>query len=194
MKRAAAAWSLVTLALAPIIGLSQQKSSAEDEWAAIVKCSAIKDVDARHLCTDAVMRGAGLLADDAVERRAQFGLSKSAPAASGAAVAATAAAQSAPAPASTAATVAPVAAATVAAAPAASDPKRMEVTLARVEVAKDGRLTLTTSEGAVWRELENDPISPRPREGDALTIEKTAFGGYFCRMGKHVTFRCVRRT
>ena len=70
----------------------------------------------------------------------------------------------------------------------------MDVTLARVEVAKDGRLTLTTSEGAVWRELENDPISPRPREGDALSIEKTAFGGYFCRMGKHVTFRCVRRT
>jgi hypothetical protein len=224
MNRAVAALSLVTMALAPIAGLTQQKSSAEDEWAAIVQCAAIKNVDARHQCTDAVMRGAGLLGDAATERRAQFGLSKSAPAAAAAPPAEPAAAAPNPAPAaatagaagaqapattaSAAAKAAPDAPATKSAAPApasakasssgtagdGSEARRVDVTLAHVEVAKDGTLTLTTSEGAVWRELENDAINPRPREGDAMIIERTKFGGYFCRMGKHVTFRCVRKS
>ncbi len=212
MNRAVAALSLVTMALAPIAGMTQQKSSAEDEWAAIVQCAAIKNVEARHQCTDAVMLGAGLLGDEATDQRAQLGPSKSAPAAEAVAPAPATVAVPAPvaaaAPSPIAAPAASAAASAKSAAPSPasakapafgaaadmSEPKRVDVTLAHVEVAKDGRLTLTTSEGAVWRELEKDPINPTPHEGDAMIIEKTIFGGYFCRMGKHVTFRCVRKS
>jgi hypothetical protein len=222
----AAVLCLVTMALAPSAGMSQQTSSAAAEWGAIVKCAALKNVDARHRCTDAVMRDAGLLSDEATERRQQFGLPSTAPAAAGSAAASAPASSAASAPAgrttaaskvksaAPAAMTAPAgadstpspaaarpAAAVAKAAPAApaagtadgSDSKRIDVTLAHVASARDGKLTLTTSEGAVWEELESDHIQP-PRQGETLTVEKTVFGGYLCRVGKHVTFRCMRKS
>jgi hypothetical protein len=66
------------------------------------------------------------------------------------------------------------------------------VTLAHVEMGRDKKLVLTTSDGAVWRPLETDPILPTPVEGQTMTIEKTIFGGFFCKPSKHAAFRCIR--
>jgi hypothetical protein len=75
--------------------------------------------------------------------------------------------------------------------PAAKD-DQLEVTLANVTQAGDGKLLLTTTEGAVWRQVESQAIRPMPTRGQSMKIEKTSFGGFMCKPGKWVAFRCFR--
>lgn len=80
--------------------------------------------------------------------------------------------------------------------PAAPKPdkteERLDVTLAGVEQAGDGKLVLTTTDGAVWRQVESDAVRPMPAKGETLTIAKTSFGGFLCESARRVAFRCFR--
>jgi hypothetical protein len=67
-----------------------------------------------------------------------------------------------------------------------------QVTLATVATGSDGRLVLTTTEGVVWRQVESTAVRPTPTQGKVMTIERTSAGGFLCRFGKWVEFRCFR--
>lgn len=68
----------------------------------------------------------------------------------------------------------------------------LAVTLTKVEKALDGKLVLTTSDGAVWKQIETESDRQEPAAGQAMTISKTLFGGYMCKPLKRVAFRCSR--
>jgi hypothetical protein len=68
----------------------------------------------------------------------------------------------------------------------------LQVTLAGVKRGGDGTLVLNTTEGAVWRRVENTALHPEPVAGDTLTIKGGLFGGYMCQSRKWIVFRCTR--
>lgn len=68
----------------------------------------------------------------------------------------------------------------------------LDVVLATVEQAGDGKLVLTTTDGAVWRQVESQAIRPTPEQGQTMTIARTRFGGFMCKPSKWVAFRCFR--
>jgi hypothetical protein len=167
---AAVASCLMTTALAQDPAPAREMPSAESGWSAITKCAAILDDESRHECSDNVLRDAGLLPaaeTRSSEKRKRFGLQKPA-----ARAAEQAAASGAPIP------------------PPNED--QLEVTLAAVSASGDGKLVLTTSEGAIWKQVESTAVRPMPREGQAMTIEKMSLGGFMCRPSKWVSFRCFR--
>jgi hypothetical protein len=148
----------------------RQISSTETGWSAIKTCAAILDDESRHACSDKVLRDAGLLPSaepESSKHRKGFGLEH----------------PTAPAP-----------------SPAKSSEQqmqqhnadRLEVTLAAVEERGDGKLVLTTTDGAIWQQVESDPIRPAPAQGQTMTIAKASLGGYLCKSGKWVAFRCFR--
>jgi hypothetical protein len=151
--------SCLTMILAPGVVRSEPISTPEAGWAAITKCAALADEDARHACSDDVLRDAGLLPAKSTERRKRFGLQRQPD-------------RSAP--------------------PAANVSEQLEVTLARVEQSGDGKLVLTTTDGAVWRQVESDAIRPAPAQGQTMSISKTSFGGFMCEARKRIAFRCFR--
>src|SRR5262245_61062057 len=132
----ASAVCVATITQMPAFG--QATSAAETNWAKMTQCAAIGDDKARHECTDDTLRAAGFLSEEtkAAAKRKAFGLQK---------------------PASEVASAPPAPAKAVAADPvsaaSAAPPKKqnevLEVTLAKVEQGGDGKLVLTTLDGAV---------------------------------------------
>jgi hypothetical protein len=86
----------------------------------------------------------------------------------------------------------PAAQAKPSAPPPQKDDNQLEITLAAVEQGGDGKLVLTTTEGAIWRQVERIVIFPLPQQGQRVTISKTTFGGFMCKASKWVAFRCYR--
>jgi hypothetical protein len=142
--------------LVSVAAQSQESPSVEARWAAIAQCAAIHDDDARHACSDNVLRDAGLL-PDAADAKASFGLQRPAPSA-----------------------------------PRQRDDERLEVTLASVEQAGDGKLVLTTTDGAIWRQVESDTVHQLPVQGQTMKIAKKSLGGFMCEPSRYVAFRCFR--
>ena len=170
VSRVAAGCCLLAMAWIPDAARSQQVSDAEAGWTAIRKCAAISDGDSRHACFDEVLRSAGLLpAAEAApaQQRKSFGLERPE--------------FHAAAPAKTPDAVTKK-----------RDEDRLEVTLARVDQGGDGKLALTTTEGAVWRQVESSAFRPMPVPGDTMTISRTSFGGFMCQPAKWSAFRCSR--
>jgi hypothetical protein len=161
------------MALALIAGpaLGEEISGADAGWAAMKRCAAIAEDKARHACTDETLREAGLL-----------GARKPAPAA------AVAAPASVPAPDSRQRFGLPPRPAPK---PSPSD-ARVAVTLANVEQRGDGKLVLTTTDGAIWRQVESEAIRPLPAQGQTMTIAKNSLGGFMCESANRVAFRCYR--
>jgi hypothetical protein len=185
----AAALILGVLTL-PAAAQGPQSTGAEAGWAAMTKCAAMADEKLRHRCTDDALRSAGLLASATGGRQ-------EAPAA---AVAATASANAGAAPGKSRAPADPPSSpsdfglqpkAAAKAAPPESE-KHAQVVLAKVEQGVDGRLLLTTTDGAKWQQLETGPLHKLPAQGDAMSIDKTTFGGYMCKPAQWPMFRCVR--
>jgi len=151
-------------------------SAAETGWARMTQCAGIGDDKARHTCTDDALREAGLLTEEAkaTAKRKSFGLQKPEPLAAAAALP--------PAPTSAAS-----------AAPEKKDPgEHLEVTLAKVDHAGDGKLVLTTTDGAVWHQVESDAVRQVPKQGEVMKIEARSLGGFVCQPSKYVWFRCYR--
>ena len=76
--------------------------------------------------------------------------------------------------------------------PPQKEDNQLSITLAAVEQGADGKLVLTTTEGAIWRQSERIVIFPLPQQGQTITITKTSFGGFMCKPTKWVAFRCYR--
>jgi hypothetical protein len=200
MKIGHVAGVLVMSALVPSSpaqeNLSGERIARSDAaWSAITLCARIAKDSDRHVCLDDALRNAGLM-----------------PAHSTAAAvpaAGTAPAAGAVAPAAAAGAAAPAAQAPDTASPAQSKESRadfglqpktfretgvartLKVTLRQVDQA-DGKLLLTTTEGAIWKQVESSDVWPVPTGGQTMTIEQGAFGGFFCEPSKYVSFRCFR--
>ena len=171
----------IVAASLPAAGYCQ--SSAETSWEAIKTCATIKEDKPRFTCYDAVVRGAGLLPSAAELHRDTFGLPANA---AGPAPKAADAPAAPPAPAPVA--VAPKSAA--AATPPAHD--KLDVVIANVDQGHDGKFTVTTTEGAVWRQIESVTLHQPPLKGDTMIISQGVLGGFMCKSSKYVTFRCQR--
>ena len=168
-------------------------SRADAGWAKMTQCATITDDNARHTCTDDALRDAGLLESRESSKRKAFGLQQAAPSpltapapvtrptgAAGSAAATSAAGGSAP------------PARSVAAAASKNEKEQVEVTLAKVVEGRDGKLTLVTSDGAVWHQVESGTLREVPKQGGTMTIEARSLGGFMCQSSKYVSFRCYR--
>lgn len=155
----------------------QTPSAAEAGWAKMARCATIGDDKSRHACTDKALREAGLLTDatKAAEKRKNFGLQKPEPIAAAAAAARP-----------------PDSAAASTAQPKKNDKEHLDVTLAKVEQGGDGKLMLTTTDGAVWHQVESGVVRQIPKEGATMKIEARSLGGFMCEPSKYVSFRCYR--
>jgi hypothetical protein len=153
-------------------------------WSAITLCARIAKDSDRHVCLDDALRNAGLMPAHPT---------------------------AAPVPAagttSLAGAAAPAALAPDSASPAQSKESRtdfglqpktsrepavartLQVTLKRVDQT-DGKLLLTTTEGAIWKQVESMSVWPVPTGGQTMTIERGSFGAFFCEPSKYVSFRC----
>jgi hypothetical protein len=74
----------------------------------------------------------------------------------------------------------------------APDPDVGKFTLGAVAEARNGFLTLTTEQGAVWRQTETRPPAPTPRAGQTLTVRKGLTGSPLCQVEGAAVFRCTR--
>jgi hypothetical protein len=174
--------------------------SAERGWSSVARCAQEDSERARHTCVDRVLREAGLLTNEmhAREQRRAFGLdetrarattaqapraSTSAPENKTASAARTGETAAAPATPS----------AKEDAASTSAPPERVEVELASVGKAVNGRLFVTTTDGAVWLQTESVEMPQPPVAGDRMTIRKGSMGGYRCSVvSTHLTYRCAR--
>jgi len=164
-------------------------------WSAITLCAGIAKDSDRHVCLDDALRNAGLM--PAHSPATPVPAEGTAPAAG------------AVAPAAVAGAAAPAAQAPDSVSPAQSKESRadfglqpktfrepavartLQVTIRQVDQA-DGKLLLTTTEGAIWKQVESTNVWPVPTEGQTMTIERGSFGGFFCEPSKYVSFRCFR--
>lgn len=192
-------------------------NDSDSGWRAMSACAEQPTEGARHACMDDVLRRAGLLTPERETRQQldRFGLkgdprSPATPRAPTSASPATPRAPTSEAPAVTGGTLAPSASsassaastATASSTPAPSEvasgvapppaPSTVEVELARVSTTHDEKLILTTTDGAVWRQIEGVAVRPVPAAGDRITIRRASLGSYLCEVRKNVGFRCSR--
>jgi hypothetical protein len=74
-----------------------------------------------------------------------------------------------------------------------AQPDRLEAELAKVEKAANGRVFVTTTDGAVWLQTETVDMPQPPVPGDHMSIRKGSMGGYRCSVAStHLTYRCAR--
>lgn len=182
----------VAALLAPMVAQAQGRQAAADEhWAAIARCAAIDQAEARHQCMDDVVRRAGLLSDDrlAQSARREFGNEdRAGPAVSSPAPATAPAPSPSPPPAS-------VAAAPASTAPAptrAQDIGELVTTVASAQLRGDRRLVVTTAEGSVWEQTQSESFRAMPRAGDRFSIERVSLGGFRCGFERSTVYRCRR--
>src|SRR5262245_56924794 len=177
--------ALLCLTTTAVVAQAPGTMNADQGWSSIKRCAQEDTERARHSCLDRVLREAGLLTDEmyARQQRNAFGLENKpertvtppapatvappAAAASTASRASTASAPAttsgAPAPAHTAAAPPPAKAAPP---PPPAQPEQLEVELAKVEKAVNGRLFVTTTDGAVWLQAEAVEMPQPPVAGD----------------------------
>jgi hypothetical protein len=169
--------------------------NAERGWSSVARCAQEESERARHTCVDDVLREAGLLTTEMRTRqqRRAFGLDdKPAPAPSPAPVSPGPVAPSNASPAAVAKSPETVAPSPATVAPA-TQPDRIEVELAAVEKAVNGRLFVTTTDGAVWLQTESVEMPQPPVAGDRMSIRKGSMGGYRCTVAStRLTYRCAR--
>jgi len=182
-KRTAAVTVASILSLGPAALRAQAPGAMTPDqgWSAISQCASNPTERARHACVDDVLRKAGLLTPqaEAKERRRQFGLDENAARAAPPVAAPKPPPSPAPAPAS-------------AAPPKNDDSGRVEVEVARAAVATDGKVVVTTTDGAQWKQTDSDTLPRLPAAGDRVKIRRASLGSYLCELPTHHTFRCVR--
>ena len=77
-------------------------------------------------------------------------------------------------------------------APQGPEPESIELVLASVSEGRDGRLLLTTRDGAVWRQTESRVFAQTPAAGQTLTVHRGAIGNFLCEVNGRSPFRCAR--
>ncbi len=66
------------------------------------------------------------------------------------------------------------------------------VTLSQVATLYDGKLLFITTDGAIWEQTDDTPISSRPKTGGTMKVHKGSLGSYFCDANAYQTIRCRR--
>lgn len=159
---------------------AQPGGDAAANWEAVVQCASHSGAAARHACIDQLLRDRGVLdrERELSDARQSFGQERRAVPAP------------APAPAPAVATAArPPASAPPPAAP--PELKALQTQVAAVRTGADRMLTITTAEGAVWRQTQTIDMRIPPVKGDTIEIEESALGGHRCKFGSKI-FRCRR--
>lgn len=161
---------------------AQPGGDAAANWEAVVQCAGRSGAAARHACIDQLLRDRGVLdrERELTDARQSFGQERRA------------APPPAPAPAPAPA-AAPVARPPASAPPPAAPPelKALHTQVAAVRTGADRMLTITTTEGAVWRQTQTIDMRIPPAKGDTIEIEESALGGHRCKFGSKI-FRCRR--
>lgn len=174
-----------TVLLGSAAALAQAGLSPAERWQQVVACAAQDSNSGRHQCIDAVLRAAGVLNPEreAQVNRENFGR-EDRPAAPPPAP---------PAPPPPAA--APAAAAAPPAAPVAPPAPLQGIAtqVAAVSQGGDRKIVVTTTEGAIWRQIDSSPIRRLPRVGESFEVREGAMGGYRCTFNGNTTYRCERR-
>ena len=81
-----------------------------------------------------------------------------------------------------------------AASEAVEDGDRITVQLAQVALIPPAKkLLLVTADGAIWEQLDSEPVHPTPKPGESMQIRRNSFGGYFCKFDKYTSVRCERK-
>jgi len=160
----------LALTLGTAVNAQGQTDSAAG-WTAISACATKPDETTRHTCVDDVLRAAGLLTSEKLDRekKSHFGIETVAP--------------RKPVVAQTPAT---------AAAKAPPAPDRVEVELAAVGTDPFGKLIITTTDGAVWHQIDGDPLWATPTKGQKVVIRKASMGSFLCVLPQKITYRCKR--
>lgn len=73
------------------------------------------------------------------------------------------------------------------------DANRAVVTVASSGRTAEGKLMLTTTEGAMWVQTDNLTVDNPPRQGAQMTIVRGRVGGFFCDVTRYQSVRCERR-
>src|SRR5690606_30729321 len=147
-----AALAACALVAAPSMAASGGKDNAGDNWAAMKTCATLEDAAARHVCTDAVLRSAGLLTPADPQAQPEVAQQPVEPAA--------------PRPAQRLSPTEREAVYPNPREPKTQDAKkaedidRIEVTLAKSRRTGDGRLILTATDGVTWRQLYRKGAMP----------------------------------
>ena len=55
-----------------------------------------------------------------------------------------------------------------------------------------GHWTIVTVEGAVWRQIDNETLSPRPHPGSKVEIKRASFGSYLMKIDRLPAVRAKR--
>ncbi|MGC1301708.1 MAG: hypothetical protein WA840_04965 [Caulobacteraceae bacterium] len=71
-------------------------------------------------------------------------------------------------------------------------PENISVEIGSAQQQADGKWLLTTSEDAVWRQIDTAQLVDTPRRGDKLVVRRAMLGSFFCKVGKEPSIRCVR--
>ena len=185
------------LSLAAVVAAHTQEQPARSlgpppAWDSLIPCAQKADPAEGFACYQAAMRAAGYkpTEQEATQRRRGFGLtlpfkhaqkeprrpsSEVAQAAGGAAPSGKAT---------------PEAAVSEA---AAEDANKITVQLSQVAlIPPQNRLLLVTTDGAIWEQRDDEAVSPRPKPGQTIRIEKSRFGGYFCWFDRLTKVRCLQ--
>ena len=71
--------------------------------------------------------------------------------------------------------------------------KAQTLVLADVQNTPRGQLLLTSTDGAVWEQTDNDAVSGEgPVPGGTVKVSKGMLGGYMCQVSRWQTVRCQR--
>jgi hypothetical protein len=69
---------------------------------------------------------------------------------------------------------------------------RLTVELAGADQDEAGDWVMTTRDGAVWRQVNDERPYHAPHAGSQVAIKPAMFGGYFCAVDRQPAIRCVR--
>jgi hypothetical protein len=71
--------------------------------------------------------------------------------------------------------------------------KAQTLVLADVQNTPHGQLLLTSTEGAVWEQVDTDAVNGNgPVPGDTVKVSKGVLGGYMCQVSRWQSVRCQR--
>ena len=69
---------------------------------------------------------------------------------------------------------------------------RISLTIARASQLGDGRWLLRTDNGQVWRQIDNQNLTPKPRAGSKAEVRRALLGNYFMNIDRERAIRVQR--
>lgn len=165
---------LTVLGSAPLLAQEASNDPAGN-WAAIARCGTIEGAEARHRCTDDVLKRAGVLTAARVEKetREAFGRNERAQ-------------PRTPTP-------RPATAPAVAQAEQEEERDELLTTIKAVRVVGYRNVQVITADGSVWEQTQGKTFTSDPKVGDPFSVIRAAMGSYRCRFANSSRYRCERK-